>query len=238
MITIITQRWNKYIECQKAHYSAAMQRILENIDEAIEQPWKILKNDATSTVVVLKVDDRLIVVKRANTKNIIHFCRRLWWRTRAKKNWQFALKLNQIGVNTVEPIAYIEERYGWLKGRCYFIANYLAGIEARYYFDRNSPYKAKWPIVAHQLAEIIHKLSAYWISHRDLNLTNIIVLDDKPWLIDLDSMRTHWWRKSAVKGMLRERHRLLENWLDFPDLSPEVCHLFKRFFKELDNVKN
>jgi tRNA A-37 threonylcarbamoyl transferase component Bud32 len=234
MTIVNIKRWNKNILCQQQYYTPQMQALLQDLDRAIENPYKILKNDVTSTVVVLEVDNQLLVVKRANTKDWMHMIRRLFSSSRAKKNWRNSLKLLKIGIPTFTPVALIEECFGFLNGRSYFICTYIEGIDALHYFACGAKPQPIWRNVAVNIANMLQKLADNKLSHRDLNLSNILVIDNQPWLIDLDSMRHHWCDISAKKGALREQKRFMENWDEAPGVAPETVSLFQDIFAKLD----
>jgi hypothetical protein len=214
----------KLIQCQKAFFTSSMSNLLNNIETAVHSPGMILKNDPTSTVVVVHIDAKPIVIKRANIKNTYHRCRRFFLPTRARKNWYNATQLLHLGINTITPIAFVEERYGPLNGRSYFLSSYIEGQSALLYFQDESK-RPFWPLAIQNLINLTSQLANNWVSHRDLNLSNIIFKDEKPWLIDLDGMCKHtffWFAKRAAK---RERERFLQNCLETPGVSAEIRQL-------------
>ncbi len=222
---------SKTIFCVKAYYTKAMQQVLNDIDKAMRSPIKVLKDDATSTVVVIEIDGNKVVIKRANTKGFMHRIRRLFLPTRARKNWYFANKLNSIGINTFTPIALKEERFFYLKGRSYLLCSYIEGIDALHYFAYGALPKPQFTLVANRILAMMQRLAKHWLTHRDLNLSNIILVNDEPWLIDLDAMKAHVFSFFAQRGAKRERARFMENWLEAPNVMPQTVALFEAVFK-------
>lgn len=234
MALITLRKWDKTLWCQAEFYTQNMQVVLNNLDSYIAKPWKVLKDDPTSTVVVVEIDGKFFVIKRANTKNIWHAIRRSFCRSRAKKNWHNAKKLSAIGISTFTPVALYEERFGLLKGRSYFLCTYLQGIDALHYFAKGAQPQKEWDVVAQNIGKMIQRLAAHWLSHRDLNLSNIILINHQPWLIDLESMCHHRWRLTARLGSRKERIRFMENWQEAPEVSPQVAPLFQTVLNQLD----
>lgn len=231
MNTIAIRQTHKYIQCQKQDYPQ-LQALLANIEHFLQNPIKVLKDDATSTVAVVCLKKRQVVIKRFNARNKWHFFRRLFSRSRAKKNWQNAHKLLTLGIRTFKPIALVEERYGPLKGRSYLLYDYLPGIDVFHYFCyATKPLQRK--AMVFNLFKLIQQLAFHSISHRDLNLSNILLIKKQLWLIDLDGMRHHLWRWSARYGAYKERLRCMENWQKAP-LSHEVIALFQSVFKRFN----
>lgn len=229
-MNMIVCKWNKLTVCQSQRYTKKMQGVLQDPDTSINKSCTILKNDPTSTVVVVQVDNQSLVIKRANTKGLLHFMRRLVCTSRAQKNWYYAARLARANIRTFEPIAYIEERLGPLKRRSYFICSLIEGIDALHFFSA-ARYQAKWEIVAEKIVLLIKKLAEEHLSHRDLNLSNIILVDDQPFLIDLDSMREYRFSLRAKRATVHEVNRFMENWQDYPDISPQVAQLFTHHFQ-------
>ncbi len=229
MSLITINSWNKLIQCQKTFYTPLMAGILNNIEQAMQCPLKILKSDQTSTVVVVEVGAQLLVIKRANTKSVIHYLRRLFLPSRARKNWQNAEKLQQLGISTFSPIALIEERIGPLRGRSYFLCTYIEGTPALEYF-RDKSKRTTWALAARNLVTLSERLAQNWVSHRDLNLSNIIFTAEKPSLIDLDAMRQYASPRIAARAARRERHRFLQNCLETPGVSAEINSLLQAAF--------
>lgn len=227
MAVIKFSHWRQYILCQQSFYTAHMQKVLNQIEEYIEKPVKVLKHDRTSTVVVIKIDERLFVVKRANTKGIVHAIRRCFSVSRAARNWHNAQYLLKMHFPTFEPIALLEERFGPLRGRSYLIYPYLEGTLALEYFAYGAKPQPHWVSIIKQIKQLLELMNQQGISHRDLNLSNILLRDHQPWLIDLDAMRPFWpfWGRQRV--VCRERARFLANCQDAPGILPDTLALFQ-----------
>jgi len=208
-----------------------MQEVLQDMDSAMQNPLRILKDDPTSTVVVVNIDGHPVVVKRANTKGVIHFLRRLVCPSRAKKNWHFAKVLKSSNIHTFEPMAYLEERMGPFKRRSYLICSLINGTDALTFFSLQAN-QGQWESVAKNIVGLIQQLAAKGLSHRDLNLSNILLVEGKPYLIDLDSMRQHRLLPLIKRALYHEVKRFMENWQDYPDISPRVAEIFNEYFKE------
>jgi hypothetical protein len=230
-MTMIICKWNRRIVCQPQFSTQNMQAVFRDLDTTILSASKILKDDPTSTVVIVNIDNKPLVIKRANTKGLIHFIRRLVCVSRARKNWHFATQLKAANIPTFEPIAYVEDRFGPFKRRSYLICSLLGGIDSLRFFSDNA-YEAQWKVVANNIVTMIEKLANARLSHRDLNLSNIILVGSQPYLIDLDSMRHYRFSRLSKRATAHEIERFMENWQDYPEISSKVADLFKTYFKE------
>ena len=204
--------------------------VFRNIDKVIASSQTVLKDDVTSTVIRVVINNQPMVIKRLNTKNPVHFFRRLFQKSRAQRNWHNTQYLKQAGIQTFEPIAILEERFGPLKRRSYFICSYIQGIKALEFFTQPDLSVESSEKVAISITDLFQSLSKCWISHRDLNLSNILLVGDQPWLIDLDSMQCHRWHFLATRSAKRELKRFIRNCQETPEVSKKIISLFQSLF--------
>jgi tRNA A-37 threonylcarbamoyl transferase component Bud32 len=209
-----------------------MKQLLENLDAAFINPLKVLKNDISSSVIVIKIDNHSLVLKRSNTKNKWHFLRRLFLQTRARKNWTFAQALRAKGFKTFEPVAFVEERFGFLRGRSYFISTYIEGESLADYFGKSAKEASHCKAVIRNIGSLFRGLAAQGFIHRDLSLGNIILLDNQPLLIDFDSMRRYPCKRWCDRATKRQQERFLENCREVPQITSEIISGFQAIFNE------
>lgn len=188
---------------------------------------KQLKGDATSTVCLVRIQNQEIVIKRVNTRSVWEGVRRAFAVSRAARNWTNVKKLRSVGVRTFDPVMMIENRFGIFKGRSYLLMSFVKGVDAFQFFSHNRKPEC-WIPVADSIIQLILKLEQKRVSHRDLNLSNLIINEGQPFLIDLDAMRGH--RGCAQ----RERQRFLENLEVITHIAPDVKEYFtnKLLFSE------
>jgi len=232
------KNWKCHIVCQEKYYSTEMESLFQNIEYYLKNPLKVLKNDFPSSVVLTEIEGKLCVIKSSKARNSFQKIRHFFARSRAKKNWLNAHKLLHLGIPTFTPIAFMEKRWGPFKGASYFICSYIEGKSALEYFKcENEFLKEKCFPVAKNITNMLKKLAQHWISHRDINLSNIILVENEPWLIDLDSMREHHFKMTAKHAAIREYERFQQNWVDALGTEDEKKNLFNLFFGELKLVQ-
>lgn len=225
MIKIHT--WQRYVLCDKHYYTPAFQAVLNNIDHYMAKPFKVLKADNSSTVVVIEIEDQRFVIKRSNNKGWWHGFRRCFTKSRARKNWHNTAQLEQSRIPTFKAVAMYEKRWGPLQRGSYFICTYIEAFDALYYFS-DRQFSAQWPIITRNLIKLIQHLEKHQICHRDLNLSNLLIVDGEPLLIDLEAMKKHRFKKIAAYFAKRERARLIKNWRETAKAIPETLTLFEK----------
>jgi len=179
---------------------------------------RVLKHDGTTTVMVVGEAHRQWVVKRYNTKNRWHAVRRALRTSRAMNCWSAAWQLEAAGIDTPRPVAVLEERrLRRLKGRSYFVCEFIAGETLDRALSRRDGHRA---YLVERAASIVRRLRRHRIAHGDLKATNFVVRDDRLYLVDLDAMKQG--PGPAVDAALsKDQQRFMRNWADDPTLSRE-----------------
>ncbi|MBF8159955.1 lipopolysaccharide kinase InaA family protein [Ectopseudomonas hydrolytica] len=191
---------------------AALQPLLSDLDARIEA-GHIYKTGGAATVARVELDGRQLVVKRYNVKNWLHWLKRFWRPSRAWHSWIEGNRLELLGIATPRPLAVIERRWCWLRGRAYLITDYCGGQDI---ITRFEAYKQAVPPENELLAldRLFAALLRERISHGDFKGHNLFWDDVQgAWsLIDLDAMRQHHSTRSFARAYARDRARFLRNW--------------------------
>uniref|UniRef100_A4XPT9 Serine/threonine protein kinase n=1 Tax=Ectopseudomonas mendocina (strain ymp) TaxID=399739 RepID=A4XPT9_ECTM1 len=191
---------------------AALQPLLSDLDARIEA-GHIYKTGGAATVARVELDGRQLVVKRYNVKNWLHWLKRFWRPSRAWHSWIEGNRLELLGIATPRPLAVIERRWCWLRGRAYLITDYCGGQDI---IARFEAYKQAVPPESELLAldRLFAALLRERISHGDFKGHNLFWDDAQgAWsLIDLDAMRQHHSTRSFARAYARDRARFLRNW--------------------------
>jgi tRNA A-37 threonylcarbamoyl transferase component Bud32 len=188
----------------------------EKLDDLIDTQAR-LKSGNTCTVALANVENVSLVIKRYNIKSFWHGVARALRQTRAAASWANAHRLTLLGIATPKPIALSEQRYFCLRGKAYFISEYLEAPDAEMFFERQQEQGTRAHAI-HNIVILFYRLYLLKISHGDTKATNIKLLDASPWLIDLDSMRQHDWDRFALKAHVQDLKRFMKNWQDEPSL--------------------
>ncbi|WP_276488265.1 lipopolysaccharide kinase InaA family protein [Ectopseudomonas mendocina] len=191
---------------------SALQPLLAELDAHIDA-GHIYKTGGAATVARVELGGRPLVVKRYNVKNLLHWFKRFWRPSRAWHSWREGNRLQLLGIVTPMPLAVVERRWCWLRGRAYLITDYCGGRDI---IARFEAYKQATPPETELLAldRLFAALLRERISHGDFKGHNLFWDDAQgAWsLIDLDAMRQHRSARSFARAYARDRARFLRNW--------------------------
>jgi serine/threonine protein kinase len=202
-----------------------IQNILKDVDHYFGE--KTIKDDIATTLVETKIGQQDFIIKRINGQNFFTIIRRFFSLSRVEKNWKFAGILSKHGIETFIPIALVKKK---CFGVCYLSYLYMSkieGLEAGAYLE-SCKQRKQWQEVADNIIALINKLNNLGLRHRDLNLSNMIIYQKKPYLIDLDAMKLD----KVVRQYLckKEMARFIEN-IDY--LKQDNNELFTYFYHAL-----
>ena len=206
---------------------AELAPLLADPDAALDS-GHLYKTGGAATVARIELNGRPLVLKRYNIKSWLHGLKRFWRPSRAWHSWVEGHRLEMLGVATPRPLAVIERRWCWLRGRGYLLTEYCGGPDL---IARFAPYVASAPPEAELAAldRLFAALIRERISHGDFKGHNLFWDDDCWSLIDLDAMRQHRRQASFARAYARDRARFLRNW-------PSESHLYRLLDQRLPRL--
>lgn len=196
----------------------------------------ILKDGNTCTVSLATLADQSVVIKRYNIKSIWHWLSRMWRPSRAAVSWANAHRLQLLDVPTPKPAALFETRIFGLRGKAYFISEYLDAPDLAESFALMTDSSQRAALVK-AVVQLCYRLWLLQISHGDFKATNIKVLAVQPVLIDLDSMQQHRCSYFANRAHVKDLQRLMQNWKDNTSLYNAFVQSFKVIYHDHTPLK-
>lgn len=191
-------------------------------DAPFENPqadW--LKRGNSASVVRADLDGRPRVVKRYNLKGLGHWLRRCWRPSRAWHSWRNAQRLVLWGLPTPRPVALLENRFGCLRGRAFYVSEYVPGEPLGAALAAADA--GRRAVLLDRLCALLADLKRLNLSHGDLKATNLLVdQENNLMLLDLDALRRHRRLGAFGRAFARDLHRLRANWADQPVLLAEL----------------
>jgi len=191
--------------------------LIEQID-ALLHAGQVIKNGDTCHVSRLVWNHKDVVVKRYNHKGIVHSLRHTIKKSRARKAWLHAHRLQALNVATPRPVAYIEHRKGLLVWQSYLVTEYVEGTMLHSFIrDNNIAQRHRLDAIT-QVVDLLNRLWKYRITHGDLKHTNVLVTERGPILTDLDAMMVHRWKFLYRSKQKKDVERFLRKTNVSPDL--------------------
>ena len=168
---------------------------------------EVLKRGNTCYVSRVHWGGKDVVIKRYNNKGIFHSIRHTIKGSRARKNWLYSQYLQMIDVANPAVLAYVEFCYLGIIRTSYVINQFVDGSSIQEYLTNSElSHKDKNAIIK-RTEKLLSRLIQYRLTHGDMKPSNILICDDQPVLIDLDSMQLHRFSfalKFCSKRMLRK----------------------------------
>ena len=187
--------------------------------ESLTADW--LKRGNSASVVRVDIDGRPRVIKRYNLKNFGHWLRRSWRPSRTWHSWRNAQRLALWGLPTPRPVALLENRFGCLRARAWYVSEYVPGEPLGAALAAADP--ARREALLDRLGALLMDLKRLNLSHGDLKATNLLVdQENNLMLLDLDALRRHRRRAAFERAFARDLARLRANWADQPVLLAEL----------------
>ncbi len=215
----VEKTWESFIALSRQHAGEELKDALSDPDRLLDETAsRRLKSGNTCTVSLVEARGRRIVVKRYNIKNMGHALGRMFRPSRAAVSWANAHRLQMYGIATAAPLAIREQRFGPLRFRAWFLAEYIDAPDIAGFMENETTSPEQKRQVAANVAALVYKMRLLQIAHGDLKASNIHVVDLRPVLIDLDSLHEY-----SSKAVFENRHisdlrRLLRNWQARPEI--------------------
>ena len=120
------------------------------------------------------------------------------------------------GIFTAPNVAVIQEWLGPFKLRSWFISEYIEGALLVHYManqaDASLPHPQLDALKANTV-NLFQSLRAKQLSHGDLKASNIILSENRLYLIDLDAARAHKNKYSFLRAHQKDQARFMKNWV-------------------------
>jgi tRNA A-37 threonylcarbamoyl transferase component Bud32 len=190
---------------------------------------RLLKDGNTATLALVNVGGLRLVVKRYNIKNAWHALKRCLRPSRAWKSWKNAHRLELLGIPTPRPMALLENRWGPLRSKAYFITEYIEAITLNDLLCSGKVEENNLIDLIEQFVEMLQLFVDASLSHGDFKATNFLVDAGQISITDLDAMREHRFRWLHRRAFRKDCKRLMKNWEGLAEIE-------KTFQERLQNL--
>ena len=215
--------------CDRAMASPEMLEFLADPDASLQQAErKYLKQGNTCTLWRARAGQHELVVKRYNIKRLSHRIGRLLRATRAAVSWKNAHRLEMCGISTPKPVALVEERFGPLRGRAWYVSAYVPGDDALVLCNPPADTVIDVQAAATSVVAVLKQLAHCRISHGDMKGNNFILTRQGATVIDLDAMKQHINEPGFQRAQRRDLRRFMRNW----EACPETAAMFQQLLRD------
>lgn len=220
---------SRVVAVRRVDASPHLDALLRDPDAAIAG-GHTLKAGNTATVTHVQCGGRELVIKRFNIRGFMHRIRRALSRSRAEHDWEAAIALRFFGIPTPAPVAAIIERFGPLRGRGFFVSEYVHGNAADTLLATSTLNAGLAAAFTHTFSRLL----AARIVHGDLKATNLLLAASGIQMLDLDAVRRPRGARAFRDGWQRDIARFLRNFDDNPPLRSEFAQLISGLSTAVD----
>lgn len=160
-------------------------KFAQNFVQQLAQPgWFAATENGTvlhagrNSIKMFAVDNTKLVVKSFGRLSMLN--RIIYGRLRkskARRAYEYAARLRELGINTPEEVAYIEKRKNTLLFESYFVSLHTDYLPMQPFFRNRTldgqEFKQIIPLL-NALTKFLHQLHEAGVIHNDLNYTNIL----------------------------------------------------------------
>jgi tRNA A-37 threonylcarbamoyl transferase component Bud32 len=217
---ICKKSWRSFQVVDRELASPALLELLADPDASLQQAdARYLKQGNTCTLWSVTVGGQQLVVKRYNIKGLTHRISRALRRTRASTSWKNAHRLAMYGILTARPVALLEERFGPLRGKAWYVSEYMQGDNVQTLCRQPAEGSMDTQLAGASIVALLQQLAHCRISHGDMKASNFILSAHGAAVIDLDAMREHISDAVLQRSQQRDLIRFMRNWEDCPEIA-------------------
>lgn len=212
------QEFHRAYAARRDRLGPELRAFFDDPDAVLERGQR-LKSGNSATVAKVQLDGRWVVIKRYNLKNAVHRLRRCMRPTRAWVSWRNAHLLELIGIATPTPVAFLERRWGRLRGTAYYVCDWVEATELAKVLADAEPDAAQLA----QIGTLFRRLRLGQLHHGDLKAKNLLMGAGELYLIDLDALAEVPSAARFRQLHRRDRQRFLRNWDERPALRQRLA---------------
>ena len=187
---------------------------------------RVIKLESSGLILKLDSDIGPLAAKHYRKSTIKRIVRNTVEYTRAHRCWRYAHYLQSQGLNTPEPLAFIEERKMGFLWRSWYISRFDESQTCDEYYLNSQVITPAMANSAMAIVDLFIQMRACQLSHGDFKATNILMSDKNPSLIDLDSMKYHSNENTAERMWRRDIVRFMDNWRERYDVYKQFKQAF------------
>jgi len=184
---------------------------------------------------VLKLESDLgdLTAKYKSNDNLKQMLVKSLGQKSARRNWLYAHFLLQHHIATPEPLAYLQSKKMALNYQSWYICRYEEGLSCEEYFLNSPSFTPSMRNTVSAIVDMFITLRECQVSHGNFKASNILILQNRPSLIDLDLMSYHATKGKAERKWREDLHFFMENWRERHDIDKQFRLAFAKHGVEL-----
>lgn len=204
--------------------SGPLPHIAQSVDRYfVDAPEKkptvhVLKADHFSSVLQIQTNGRDIIIKKELARSRLEFLTKGIRKSRAAKAWEMGRLLIGKNLETAESLALVEDYFLFFRTNSFFICSYIPGTLLRTYLDDPDITETDKKRAAKKTIEMIHCWHRTGVTHGDPKASNIIIHNDKLFLIDPENATVRPPGKASRRAIARDWAIVLHNWQKQPHI--------------------
>jgi len=144
------------------------------------------------------------------------------------QSWKYAHYLLNHGFLITEPLAYMELRKMGLCKQSWYICRFNEGGSCDDYFVHSHTFTPSMINTAFAIVKLFIQLRECQLSHGNFKATNIRIIENKPSLINFDSMKYHKQKATAEKYWRLDIEQFMDNWRERYDIYKQFKQAFSK----------
>ena len=193
------------------------------LDDAIAASNTHFKHDKTTSVAMLELGSKKIVLKRYNPRSQGHKIKRALRQSRARRCWNMSYEFAAAGLNVAAPLLMLEVRFGPIRTNAYFANEYLQGEQLLSSLP-GMPQDQQSAVVE-AIEQAFEQMNKFKLTHGDMKASNLLWVNGKLYFIDLDAATRHQNNCSWRFFHQKDKKRFLKNWQNYPELLAQFENL-------------
>ncbi|PCJ48732.1 MAG: hypothetical protein COA74_08475 [Gammaproteobacteria bacterium] len=199
------------------------------LQDLIEFDWSLIdKKDPnvlnindSSLVVKIESDLGYLAAKLSSNDTLKEMVLNTFSQKSAKRNWQYAHFLVNHQISTPEPLAFLQRKKLGLNYQSWYICRFEEGLTCEDYFLNATSFTPAMKNIISSIVELFRAMKECQVSHGNLNASNLIISQDGPCLIDLDSMSYCSNKKKAEQKWREDLLSFMDNWWQRHDIDKQ-----------------
>ena len=191
---------------------------------------EILKNDHSSTVIKAVSSGSVFVIKRDNPGNILKYSRRIFKKSRSFKVWRKTEFLRSESLDTLCPLALVEDYAGFVRVHSFVVSEYINGPTLEEILCCRSSSREKIRKVSQKAVTTLEKWHEKGVSHQDPKAKNIILQHGRLYFIDTEDLSTPRLKITKRKKFSRDIAIMLYNFRNHKEIKDillkDICNTY------------